>query len=31
MAGPCPVSDFDVEEVRIRLVGDHAIIHGRTT
>lgn len=31
MARPCPVSDFDVEDVRIRLLGDHAIVHGRTT
>jgi ketosteroid isomerase-like protein len=28
---PCPVSDFDVEDVRIRIFGDTAIIHGRTT
>ena len=31
MARPCPVSDFHVEDVRIRLLGDHAIVHGRTT
>jgi ketosteroid isomerase-like protein len=31
MARPCPVSDFDVEDARIRLLGDHAIVHGRTT
>ena len=31
VAPPCPVSNFDVEDVRIRLFGDTAIIHGRTT
>jgi len=30
IAAPCPVSDFDVEDVRIRLLGEIAIIHGRT-
>jgi ketosteroid isomerase-like protein len=30
MARPCPVSDFDAEDVRIRLLGDHAIVHGQT-
>jgi ketosteroid isomerase-like protein len=28
---PCAVSDFDVEDVRIRILGDTAIVHGRTT
>jgi hypothetical protein len=28
---PCPVSNFDVEDVRIRLFDGAAIIHGRTT
>jgi ketosteroid isomerase-like protein len=31
IAPPCPVSDFAVEDVRIRLLGDTAIAHGRTT
>jgi len=31
IAPPCPVSNFDVEDVRIRIFGDTAIIHGRTT
>jgi ketosteroid isomerase-like protein len=31
IAPPCPVSNFDVEDVRIRILGDTAIIHGRTT
>jgi ketosteroid isomerase-like protein len=30
IARPCPVSDFEAEDVRIRLLGDVAIIHGRT-
>jgi len=28
---PCPVSNFEVEDVRIRIFGDTAIVHGRTT
>ena len=31
IAPPCPVSNFGVEDVRIRILGDAAIIHGRTT
>jgi ketosteroid isomerase-like protein len=31
IAPPCPVANFDVEDVRIRIIGDSAIIHGRTT
>ena len=31
IAAPCPVSDLGVEDVRIRLLGDVAIAHGRTT
>ena len=31
IAPPCPVSNFDAEDVRIRILGDTAIIHGRTT
>jgi ketosteroid isomerase-like protein len=31
VAPPCPVSNLDVEDVRIRMFGDAAIIHGRTT
>ena len=31
IAPPCPVSNFDVENVRIGILGDVAIIHGRTT
>jgi len=27
---PCPVSEFRAEDVRIRILGDIAIIHGRT-
>ena len=30
IARPLAVSGFDVEDVRIRLLGDFAIIHGRT-
>jgi ketosteroid isomerase-like protein len=30
IAPPCAVSDFAAEEVRIRLLGEIAIIHGRT-
>ncbi len=28
---PCPVSNFGVEDVCVRILGDAAIIHGRTT
>jgi hypothetical protein len=31
IAPPCPVSNLDVEDVLIRMLGDAAIIHGRTT
>lgn len=31
VAAPCPVADFSVEDVRIRVFGDTAIVHGRTT
>jgi hypothetical protein len=31
VAPPCPVSNFDVRDVRIRILGDAAVIHGRTT
>ncbi|HZM44698.1 MAG TPA: nuclear transport factor 2 family protein [Burkholderiales bacterium] len=31
IAPPCPVANLDVEDVRIRILGDAAIIHGRTT
>lgn len=31
IAPPCPVSNFSVEDVRIRIFGDTAIAHGRTT
>jgi ketosteroid isomerase-like protein len=31
IAAPCPVADFSVEDVRIRVLGDAAITHGRTT
>ena len=31
IAAPCPVADFSVEDVRIRIFGDTAIAHGRTT
>jgi ketosteroid isomerase-like protein len=30
IAGPSPVPDLDAEDVRIRILGDIAIIHGRT-
>jgi hypothetical protein len=30
IARPCVVSDFAAEDVRIRLLGEFAIIHGRT-
>ena len=30
IARPCAVSDFEAEDVRIRLLGENAIIHGRT-
>jgi hypothetical protein len=30
VAQPCPVSEFAAEDVRIRILGDVAIIHGRT-
>jgi ketosteroid isomerase-like protein len=30
VACPCPVSDFRAEDVRIRILGELAIIHGRT-
>lgn len=30
IARPCPVSDFEAEDVRIRILGEFAIIHGRT-
>ena len=30
IARPCPVSDFAAEDVHIRLLGDIAIVHGRT-
>lgn len=30
VAQPCPVAGFMAEDVRIRLLGDVAIIHGRT-
>jgi hypothetical protein len=30
VAQPCPVFDLQAEDVRIRLLGDIAIIHGRT-
>lgn len=30
IAPPCPVSGFAAEDVRIRLMGETAIIHGRT-
>ncbi len=30
IAPPCPVSNLDVEDVRIRILGEIAIIHGRT-
>ena len=31
IAPPCPVANLGVEDVRIRLFGDTAIAHGRTT
>jgi ketosteroid isomerase-like protein len=31
IARPCPLSDLACEDVRIRILGDVAIIHGRTT
>jgi ketosteroid isomerase-like protein len=31
IAAPCPVADLSVEDVRIRIFGDTAIAHGRTT
>ena len=31
IAKPLTVSDFNCEDVRIRVMGDFAIIHGRTT
>jgi ketosteroid isomerase-like protein len=31
IAPPCPVANLGVEDVRIRLFGDAAIAHGRTT
>jgi ketosteroid isomerase-like protein len=31
IAPPCPVSNLQAEDVRIRLLGDVAIIHARTT
>lgn len=31
IAPPCPVANFGVEDVRIRIFGDTAIAHGRTT
>ncbi|MGH8669892.1 MAG: nuclear transport factor 2 family protein [Burkholderiales bacterium] len=31
VAPPCPVADFGVQDVRIRIFGDTAIAHGRTT
>lgn len=30
IAQPCAVSDFEAEDVRIRILGEIAIIHGRT-
>jgi ketosteroid isomerase-like protein len=30
IAPPCAVSNFDAEDVRIRIIGEIAIIHGRT-
>jgi hypothetical protein len=30
IARPCPVSGFRAEDVRIRILGEVAIIHGRT-
>ena len=31
IARPCPVTKLKCEDVRIRVLGDTAIIHGRTT
>ena len=31
IAPPCPVSDLECEDVRIRMFGDVALIHARTT
>ena len=31
IAPPCPVRNLDIEDVRIRILGDAAIIHARTT
>jgi ketosteroid isomerase-like protein len=31
IAAPCSVADLSVEDVRIRIFGDTAIAHGRTT
>jgi ketosteroid isomerase-like protein len=31
IAPPCPVAQFAVEDVRIRIFADSAIAHGRTT
>jgi hypothetical protein len=31
IARPCPVANFGVEDVRLRILGDAAIAHGRTT
>jgi ketosteroid isomerase-like protein len=31
IAPSCPVANLQVEDVRIRILGDMAIIHGRTT
>lgn len=30
IAPPCPVANLDIEDVRLRLIGDVAIIHART-
>ena len=30
IARPCPLSDLRAEDVRVRLLGEFAIIHGRT-
>jgi ketosteroid isomerase-like protein len=31
IAPACPLSNFDAEDVRIRILGDTALVHGRTT
>ena len=31
VAPPCPVAQLGVQDVRIRVFGDTAIVHGRTT